>query len=116
MTVDEPVGVPDESTKPNCVVFLDCFGAHATRNDDDNIAIACRLTSLCTNDVICPSCQFVAALSLAPSGKSPPLVSASPRSSRRGASRSSRTLVRAAMDAMVRETKRADADGEVVWA
>src|ERR1700733_21173 len=63
--------------------------------------------------LICPSCQSVAAvrrqrqmISLAPSGKSPPLVSAGPRLLKRGASRSSRTLVRAAMDAKVSNDER----------
>src|SRR3984885_14134581 len=73
--------------------------------------------------LICPSCQSVAAvrrqrqmISLAPSGKSPPLVSAGPRLLKRGASRSSRTLVRAAMDASCAPRRSAwEADGEVVW-
>src|ERR1700733_7954831 len=73
--------------------------------------------------LICPSCQSVAAvrrqrqmISLAPSGKSPPLVSAGPRLLKRGASRSSRTLARAAMDASCAPRRSAwEADGEVVW-
>jgi hypothetical protein len=76
--------------------------------------------------VMCPTgksgrqlCNWLSSLAdknipLVPSGKSV-LELAPSRPIQRGVSRSSRTLERDAMDAAARLTKRAYADGEVVW-
>jgi hypothetical protein len=69
-------------------VRLDCF---AIARNDEHEAIAIHLTGSCVMQVICPSCQSAAGLSLAPSDKSIPLI-CRPVPDKRGASRSSRTL------------------------
>ncbi len=74
-------------------------------HDGSAQAIAHHLTAFQRRELICPSCQSAAGARVEPSGKSPAQFRASCARSKRGVSRSSRTLGGEAVDAFVCERR-----------